>query len=101
VQRFEGSGDQVFPALAEDLDGDIAGDPVFLDQAAGEIKFDLGGGGKSDLDLLESDPDQKVKKLQLFLDAHRLGEGLISVPEVDAAPDRGSLDCSVGPLSIR
>jgi hypothetical protein len=29
-----------------------------------------------------------------------LGQGLIAIPKVNAAPDRGTLDDSIGPLPI-
>ena len=100
AQGFEGTGDQVLAALAEDLDGDIVGDAVFLDQAAAEIEFDLRGGREADLDFLEADADQQVEVFEFFLDAHGLGEGLVAVPEIDAAPDRGAGERAVGPLAI-
>jgi hypothetical protein len=100
AQGFERAGDQVLAALAEDLDGDVVGDAVFLDQAAAEIEFDLRCGREADLDFLEADADQQVEILEFFLDAHGLGEGLIAVAEVDAAPSRGAVERAVGPLAV-
>jgi hypothetical protein len=62
---------------------------LLLDQAAREVEFDLGGRGEADLDLLEADAHEQLEELDLLLDAHRLGEGLVAVAQVDAAPDRG------------
>ena len=100
LQRLEGAGDQVLAALAEDLDRDVVRDPVLLDQAPGEIELDLGGRREADLDLLEADPHQHLEELDLLLDAHRLGEGLVAVAKVDAAPDRGAGEGPVGPLAV-
>ncbi len=87
-------------ALAEDLDGDIVGDAFLLDEAAAEIELDLGGAGEADLDLLEADADEHVEVLELFLDAHGLGEGLVAIAEIDAAPDGGAGERAAGPLTI-
>jgi len=86
-------------ALAQDLDRDVAGDPVLLDQAPREVELDLGGRGEPDLDLLEANPHEQLKELDLLLDAHRLGEGLVAVAKVDAAPDRGAAERPAGPLA--
>ena len=44
--------------------------------------------GKADLDLLEAQPDEEVEHAPLALRTHRLDQGLVAVPEIDAAPDR-------------
>jgi len=101
LQGFEGAENQILPALAENLDRNIVGNPVLLDQAPTEVEFDLGGGGKADFDLLEPDPHQHVEELELLFHAHGNREGLIAVAKIDAAPDRGGVDGLGGPLAIR
>src|SRR5690606_19687923 len=101
VQGLKRAGDQVLAALAEDLDGDVVRDAVFLNEAAAEIELDLRGGREADLDFLEADGDQHREVFELFLDVHGLGEGLVAVAKIDAAPDRGAFVHAVGPLAIR
>src|ERR1039458_1901490 len=55
--------------------------------------------GKAALDLLEADPHQHLEELDLLLDAHRLREVLVAVPQVDAAPDRGAGERPLRPFS--
>ena len=92
--------DELLAALAEDLDGDVAGDAVFLDEAAAEIEFDLRGRREADLDFLEADLHEHLEILEFLLDAHRLGEGLVAVAEVDAAPDGRARKGAAGPLAV-
>jgi hypothetical protein len=44
--------------------------------------------GKADLDFLEADFHEQLEILEFLLDAHGLGEGLVAVAEIDAAPER-------------
>jgi hypothetical protein len=82
AQGFQRTHDQVLAALAENLDRDVVGDAVFLDEAAAEIEFDLRCGRETDLDLLEADGDQHREVFEFLLHAHGLGEGLVAVAEV-------------------
>ena len=98
--RLERAGDQLLAALAEELNGDVGRDVVFLDQAAAEIEFDLRGGGESDLDFLKTDLNEQVEKLDFLLHAHGLGEGLVAIAQIDAAPHRGMVEDAPGPLAV-
>jgi hypothetical protein len=99
-QGLERTDDEVLAALAEDLNRDILRDEVLLNEAAAEVELDLGSGGKADLDLLEADADQHEEVFELFLHAHGLGEGLVAVAEIDAAPDRSGGEATVWPLAV-
>src|ERR1700737_1481888 len=101
LQRFATALNQFFPALAKDLDCHIRRNASLVDEAAAEVELDLRSGRESDFDLLKTDLCQQVEEAEFLMDVHRLGQGLIAVPEVDAAPDRGSLDYSIGPLPVR
>src|SRR6185436_18472064 len=61
-------------------------------------ELDLGSGGKPHFDFLEADADEHLEVLELFLDTHGLGEGLVAIAEIDAAPDGGAGERAVGPL---
>lgn len=101
AERLKAAGDQLFTALAENLNGDAVGDAIFLDKTAAKIEFDLGGGRKTDFDFLEADLHEQFEILELLLDTHGLGEGLVAVAEVDAAPDRRVGMSAAGPLAVR
>jgi hypothetical protein len=99
--EFEGTHDQVLAALAKNLERHVLRDALLLDQPPAEIELDLGGGRKAHLDLLEADADQQLEHLELFLDAHRLGEGLVAIAKVDAAPLGRLGQDPIGPLPLR
>ena len=101
LDRFIGPVDLVFPALGENLDIDIIGDHVVVDQSPEKIILDLARRREADLDLLEAELDEKAEHFHLFTDDHRIDQGLIAVAQVDAAPDRRFLNLLVRPLSLR
>ncbi len=100
AQGLERAHDQVLAALAQDLERDALGDAVFLDQTAAEIELDLRGRREADLDFLEADADQQREILELLLDAHGLGEGLVAIAQIDRAPVRRAGVDAVGPLAV-
>jgi hypothetical protein len=87
--------------LTEYLDCDIRRNASLFNEAAAEVELNLGSGRKSDFDLFKADLSQQVKESEFFIDVHRLGQGLIAVAEVDATPNWGFLDDSIGPFSVR
>ena len=98
--RFARTRDQLLAALAEDLDGDIVGDAVLVYEATDEVELDLRSGRETNLDFLESDLHEHLEIFEFLLDAHGLGERLIAVAEIDAAP-HGCLGLrAAGPLAI-
>ena len=92
VKRLESLLDDVFAALGQHLNGNIVGDKILLDKRAAELVFSLGSGGEAYLYLLESDLDQLLEELQLFIKAHRNDKRLVAVAQIDAAPLGGFLD---------
>jgi len=100
AQGLKRPEDEVFAALAEDLNRDIRRDQFLLDKAATEIEFDLGSGGKTNFDFLETDADEHLEILELLLYAHRLREGLVAVSEIHAAPDGSGGEATVWPLAV-
>src|SRR5688572_11711425 len=100
AHRLDATRDQLLAALAEDLDCDIIGDAVLVDQAAAEIELDLGGAGETDFDFLETDADQHLEILEFFFHAHGLGEGLVAIAEIDTAPNGSLGQSAVRPLTV-
>ncbi len=100
-QRLVGARDEVLAGLRQDLDGDVAGDAVRLDQSTDEVEVRLARGGEADLDLLVAEPDEQVEHPHLALDVHRVDERLVAVPQIHRAPARGGLDTPVGPGAVR
>ncbi len=101
LQALEGPIDQRFARLGEDLNGDIIGNDILLDQAADEIEVGLRGGGKSDLDLLEAHLNQRVEHAPLARPVHGIDQSLVAVAQVDGAPDRRLGDGPARPLPVR
>ena len=82
LQGFESAGDQMIARLGQDLDRDVVGDPVFLDQFAHEVEIGLRGAGEPDLDLLEPHFDQGLEHPHFAFRAHRFDQGLVAVPQI-------------------
>ena len=88
LHRIEGLADDVLSGLGQHLDGHILRDHLSLDQCADKIVLRVGGSGEAHLDLLEADLNQQLEELQFILKAHRIDQSLITVSQVNAAPDR-------------
>ncbi len=97
VDGLEGLFDEVLPGLDQHLDGHIVGDVPSLNEGADESVFRLRGGGEAHLNLLDADVHQGVEELQLFFHVHGVNQGLVAVPQVHGAPDRGRFQLPVGP----
>jgi hypothetical protein len=82
------------------LQAHIVRNEAVLNEASAEIELDLRGGGKPDFDLFETDPHKHFKILDFFFHAHRLGECLIAIAEIHAAPLRGVSEDAPWPLSV-
>jgi hypothetical protein len=100
AERLATADDEILAALAKNLERDIVGDAFLLDEAAAKIEFDLRSGRETDLDFLEADFHEQLKILEFLLDAHGLGEGLVAVAQVDAAPHRRARERAIGPLAV-
>ena len=68
--------------------------------AAAKIEFDLRSGRETDLDFLEADLDEQFEVLEFFLDAHGLGEGLVAIAQIHAAPNRRAAEDAARPLAV-
>ena len=68
-----------------------------FDQLPADLELGLAGRGEPDLDLLHPDVHQGVEILQLLGQVHGVHQGLVAVPQVHRAPDRGLDDPPVGP----
>ena len=77
----------MFARLHEDLDGYVVGNVAAFDEQAGEVVFDLRGGGEADFDFLEAARYQQFEKAQFLLDGHRVNQRLVAVAQIDADPD--------------
>src|SRR6266436_2135868 len=54
----------------------------------------------SNLDLLETELDQKVEHAALAVWSHRLDQGLVAVAQIDAAPLRRTVDDARRPAAV-
>ena len=97
---LKGLADQFGPGLDEDLEGHVIGHEVVLDQRADNVVLRFRGGGEADFDFLEADVQQSLEETEFFFLLHGRDQGLIAVPQVDAAPDGSLFDDLVGPLPV-
>ena len=86
LDGIEGLFNNMGAGLGEHLDGDILRDQVVLDDGAQKLVLGLRGGGEAHLDLLKAHLQQQAVELQFLLQVHGGDEGLVAVPQVDAAP---------------
>ena len=100
MQCFKGTNNEIFAALAENLNRHVVGNPVLLDQTSAKIELDLRCGREPYFDFLKSNADEHFKILELFLHAHWLGKRLVSITKINAAPNWSAGYCAVRPLAI-
>ena len=80
LDGFKGFSDDVVSGLGEYLDGHILRNHIPLDQGPHKLILRVRGRRKSHLNLLKSDFHKHLKKFLLFFQAHRLDQGLVSIP---------------------
>ncbi|MCY1508010.1 hypothetical protein D9M68_423080 [compost metagenome] len=88
LERFEGAGDQLGPALHQHLQRHVLGDVALLDAPAGKVEVGLRGRGEADLDFLEAHVEQQLEHAGLAIVTHRVDQRLVTVAQVNRAPDR-------------
>ena len=93
LQCIEGLADNMLSCLRQYLNGHILRNHISLDQCTDEIVLCIGGSGESHLDLLEPDLNQQSEELQFILKAHRIYQSLVTISQVNTAPDRRLLNC--------
>ena len=76
-----------------DLDIDIVRDLSLLNEPTNEVEVGVARSGVCDLDLLETDLNERTEEAGLLVDGHRVGQGLVPISQVGRQPDGwGSLD---------
>ena len=71
AKAFKGLLYDVLSRLSKNLNCYVIGNEIFLDKCAKKLILGIGCRGKSDLYLLKAKLNEKLKKLNLFLKAHR------------------------------
>ena len=99
--RFVGALDQVLARLGQNLDHDVVGDEIGLDELTDEVEVGLTRRGESDLDLLVAHLDEQLEHPQLARRGHRIDECLVSVTKIHGTPARCLGDDLRGPGPIR
>ncbi len=85
--RLKGLADNMFPRLRQHLDGYILRDHIPLNQGTDKIIFRIGCRREADFNFLKANQNQHPKELQLFLKIHRLHQRLVSIAQIDTAPE--------------
>jgi len=99
-QCLECAANQRLASLRQHLHGNIRRNAPRFDQFTAKIKIRLRGGGKSHFDFLETQLDQQIEHFVLALRIHRVNQRLISVAQVNAAPDRRLVDDFARPSAV-
>ena len=73
--------------MSTNLDPYIIRHLFLLHQTAHEQEVCVAGRGVGDLDLLETALHEQPEKSRFLLDRHRIGESLITVPQIGREPD--------------
>ena len=92
VYSLKGLADNVLSCLCQYLHRHIIRNQLPVDQSTQKVVFRLGCSRKSNLDLLETDLNQHLKKLNLFLKTHWLDQCLITISKIHTAPYRRLCD---------
>jgi hypothetical protein len=100
LERLVGAGNEFGTGLGEHLNGDVGRYAVLLDELTTEIEVRLAGGGKADLDFLEADLHEQVKKTLLLRKGHGFGQRLVAIAQVDRTPHGCLCDHAVGPAPL-
>ena len=98
---FEGTLDQFFSALCQNLYADIIRNHLAFDQLTQKIIFDLARCRESDFDFLKAELYKVIKHFYFFFYDHWIDQCLVTVPKVNATPDRCLCDLLVRPFSFR
>ena len=101
VEGFEGPLDQFGAALGEHLNGDVTGNRALFDDLPNEIEVSLACRREADLDFLVTHPHQQVEHAPLAGRAHRVDQCLITIAQIDRAPQRRMVDHLVRPGAVR
>ena len=90
--RFESPLDNMFSRLCQYLNRHIIRDQIFFDQCPHKTKLCLRCCRKTNLNLLEADFHEQLKKFHFLFQTHRFDQRLISISQIHTAPDRRMID---------
>ena len=88
AQTLKGLFYDMLTGLCKHLNGNVVGNKIFLNKCAKELILGFRRRRKSHLYLLKAKFYEKLEELKLFLKTHRNDQRLISISEVNRAPDR-------------
>ena len=100
AERLATADNEILAALAKNLERDVVRDAFLINEAAAKIEFDLRGRRETDFDFLEADFHEQLEVLEFLRDAHGLGERLVTVAEIHAAPHRRAGERAARPLPV-
>ena len=88
---FKGFTDNMFSRLCQNLNRHVRWNQILFNQCSYKFIFCLRSCRKSYLNLFKPNLYKQLKKLDFLFQTHRDHESLITVTQVNAAPDRGFL----------
>jgi len=100
-KRFEGSFNQMRAALCQPHDENIIGNVSLFDQTAEKVKIVLTGRRESRFNLFKTDFTQQLEILEFLVRGHWVRQRLVSITQIDRAPDGAFRQCARRPLTGR
>ena len=101
LARLEGAPNQVLAGLHQNLNGDVFGDLIALNNLADKVEVRLGGRGEAHFDLLVTHGYQQVEHAVLALRGHRINQGLVTIAQIHRTPLRGHSNLLIRPRAVR
>ena len=86
--RLERFLNDMLPRLGQHLNRYVVRNHVPFNKRPDKLVFRIGGSRKSHFDFFKPDLYQHLEIFQLLTQSHRFHEGLVSVAQIHAAPDR-------------
>ena len=84
---FKSLADNMLSCLCQYLNGHIIRNQVLIDQCSQEIILCLGSGRETDFDFFKTNLYKQFKEFYLLFQTHRYDQCLVSITQIDAAPD--------------
>ena len=98
---FESFTNKFFASLYQNLNGYIIRNVVAFNQGTQNFIFSFRSGRETNFDFFKTNINQSMEEGQFFFDTHGSYERLVTVTQVNAAPDGSFSNSFVGPLTVR
>ena len=99
-KALDGPFDKMLTGRGQNLNGHVIRDQATVDNLPDKIKIRVRRTRETDLDFLEAHLYQRLEQPVLARAVHRINQRLITIPQINAAPDRSLIDDLRGPCPV-